>query len=120
MFWFEAMTDALPSQTEFHILLALAGGERHGYGIMQEVERRSGGGVKLGPGTLYGAVKRMLQSGWIEERAADAAEGDDPRRRCYYRLTPTGADVAAGMARHLADLVYLAADRGLVSLKPSS
>ena len=107
----------LPSQTEFHILLALAGGERHGYGIMQEVERRSDGTVRLGPGTLYGAVKRMLESGWIAERAADGP-GDDPRRRCYYRLTPAGGRVASNMARHLADLVYVAAERGLVALKP--
>ena len=112
------MENALPSQTEFHILLALAGGERHGYGVMQEVERRSGGAVKLGPGTLYGAVKRMLKAGWIEERAADDV-GDDPRRRCYYRLTAAGGRVASNMARHLADLVSVAAERGLVDLKPT-
>ena len=109
----------LPSQTEFHILLALAGGERHGYGIMQEVERRSGGAVRLGPGTLYGAVKRMLDAGWIAERAADGP-GDDARRRCYYRLTPAGSRVASNMAQHLADLVYAAAEHGLVSLKPAT
>ena len=108
-------SNPLPNQTEFHILLALAGEERHGYGIMQEVERRSGGAVRLGPGTLYGAVKRMLQAGWIAERAADAAD-DDPRRRCYYRLTPAGSKAASDVARQLADLVYAAAERGLVSL----
>ena len=105
----------VPSQVEFQILLALAGEERHGYGIMQEVERRSGGAVKLGPGTLYGAIKRMLQAGWIDERPADGT-GDDPRRRCYYRLTPAGSRAASDVARQLADLVYAAAERGLVTL----
>ena len=109
-----------PSPTEFDILLALAGGERHGYGIMQDVERRTGGATRLGPGTLYGAVRRMLAAGWIEERPAAAAAGDDARRRCYYRLTPAGRAAAAGEARRLAELVLAAAEHGLLSPKPAA
>ena len=84
------------SHAEFHILVALADRERHGYGIMQEVEARSEGKVRLGPGTLYGAIKRMLAAGLIEESAKrPAADDDDQRRRCYYRLTSLGRNVAA-------------------------
>ena len=81
---------------EFHILLALADRQRHGYGIMQEVASRSGGTVRLGPGTLYGAIKRMLAAGLIEVSATRPVAGnDDQRRRCYYRLTDFGRTVAA-------------------------
>lgn len=104
------------SQTEFHILLALADHERHGYGIMQEVEAGSGGMVRLGPGTLYGAIKRMLASGLIEESTrTPAAENDDPRRRCYYRLTRLGRTAAAEEAERLAELVRVAEAKRLVS-----
>jgi DNA-binding PadR family transcriptional regulator len=76
-----------------HILLALADEERHGYGIMLEVARLTGGATRMGPGTLYGTIKRLLQSGLIEE--ADTRpdpELDDERRR-YYRITPLGLQV---------------------------
>lgn len=77
------MTDQL-SQSEFYILLSLAIKERHGYEIMKQVEQDSGRKVLLGPGTLYGSIKRMLQEGLIEEVA-----GDNPRRK-YYRSTEKG------------------------------
>ena len=100
---------------EFHILLALADGERHGYGIMQEVLARSGGKVRLGPGTLYGAIKRMLAAGLIEESAKrPVAKHDDQRRRCYYRLTRLGRAVAAEEAERLAALVRVAEAKRLV------
>ena len=100
---------------EFQILLALADGERHGYGIMQEVETRSGGTVRLGPGTLYGAIKRMLAAGLIEESAKrPVAKHDDQRRRCYYRLTRLGRAVAAEEAERLAALVRVAEAKRLV------
>jgi DNA-binding PadR family transcriptional regulator len=105
-----------PNPTEFHILLALAGGELHGYGIMQEVERASAGAVRLGPGTLYGAIKRMLRAGWVEEAPVKQSGDDvDPRRRCNYRLTRAGRKAAADAAQQLADLVSVAAERGLIA-----
>jgi DNA-binding PadR family transcriptional regulator len=107
--------DAPLGHTEFQILLALADGERHGYGIMQEVESRSGGKVRLGPGTLYGAIKRMLAAGLIEESAKrPAAKHDDQRRRCYYRLTRLGRAVAAEEAERLAALVRVAEAKRLL------
>ncbi len=107
--------------SEFHILLALADGERHGYGIMQEVEARSQGTVRLGPGTLYGAIKRMLAGALIEESARrPAADKDDERRRCYYRLTRLGRSVAETEARRLAELLRVAHAKRLVSWRPQT
>jgi DNA-binding PadR family transcriptional regulator len=104
------------NHSEFHILLALADGERHGYGIMQEAEARSAGTVRLGPGTLYGAIKRMLAAGLIEESTKrPIAKNDDQRRRCYYRLTHFGRTVAAEEAQRLAALVRVAEAKRLVS-----
>ncbi len=81
------------SPAAFHILLALAGNDLHGYGIMQEVTRQSEGQYKLGPGTLYDNLKRLMLQGVIEEVGAPSSE-DDPRRR-YYRLNTLGRDVLA-------------------------
>ena len=104
------------NHSEFHILLALADGERHGYGIMQEVAVRSAGTVRLGPGTLYGAIKRMLAAGLIEESTKrPIAKNDDQRRRCYYRLTRFGRTVATEEAQRLAALVRVAEAKRLVS-----
>ncbi|HEY7856664.1 MAG TPA: helix-turn-helix transcriptional regulator [Terriglobales bacterium] len=91
----------------FHILVALAGGDQHGYAIMQEVAERSGGKVQLGPGTIYGMIKRLLEQGWIVElRRQERPADDDPRRR-YYRLTPQGRKVAqAEVARLEASLTH--------------
>ncbi len=95
--------DFLPlSAQEFQILLSLADQERHGYGIMQEVEARTGGELRLGPGTLYGAIKRMRGPGLIEE-AGEREEGDERRR--YYRLTELGRAVAVAEAARLQALV---------------
>ena len=69
----------------FYILLALAGGDRHGYGVIKEVQAQTAGTVKLGPGTLYRLIKQLLADGWIAEIEGDS-NGDDERRR-YYRLT---------------------------------
>jgi DNA-binding PadR family transcriptional regulator len=103
--------------SEFHILLALADSERHGYGIMQEVESCSQGAIRLGPGTLYGAIKRLIDSRLIEESARrPAARDDDERRRCYYRLTTAGRNAARTEAERLADLVRVAHAKRLVAL----
>ncbi len=114
-------SDRALNHSEFHILLALADGERHGYGIMQEVEKRSAGSVRLGPGTLYGAIKRMLADGLIEESAdRPSLEEDDQRRRCYYRLTKHGRVTATAEAQRLAALVRVAQDKRLVVIKAPS
>lgn len=92
----------------FHILLAVADADRHGLGIMHDVERRTDGAVLLGPGTLYGTIKRMLRSGLIEESAARPdPEADDPRRR-YYRISALGREVAGHEAERLAQLLGIA------------
>jgi DNA-binding PadR family transcriptional regulator len=109
------------NHSEFHILLALADRERHGYGIMQEVENRSAGTVRLGPGTLYGAIKRMLAAGLIEESAKrPVAKEDDQRRRCYYRLTSLGRTVASAEAARLAAVVRTAEAKRLLGRKTPS
>jgi DNA-binding PadR family transcriptional regulator len=96
------------------ILLALADGERHGYGIMQEVEARTGGETRLGPGTLYGSIKRMLADGLIEESDERPDPGMDDQRRRYYRITGFGEKVAGAEAERLARLVNTAAEKKLV------
>lgn len=98
----------------FHILLALAEGERHGYAIMQEVEKRSGGRVSLGPGTLYYSIKRMVGNGFIEETdERPAADSNDERRR-YYRITGLGRRVAEAESQRMAELVDLARARKFI------
>ena len=97
-----------------HILLSLADEERHGYGIMREVEDRTGGGVRMGPGTLYGSIKRMLGEGLIEESdERPDPELDDSRRR-YYRLTDFGRRVAGAEAERLQGLVNTARTKNLL------
>ena len=102
---------------EFHILLALAGDERHGYAILQEVSTLTGGEIELEPGTLYRALHRMLRDGWVVESARrPAADLDDERRR-YYRITPAGRRVAAAEAARLQRLLTVArANRLLTSV----
>ena len=91
--------------SEFQILLALGDAERHGYGIRQEVASRTGDEVRLGPGTLYGSIKRMLAAGLIEESdERPDPEFDDERRR-YYRITAFGRAVAMAEARRMERLV---------------
>jgi DNA-binding PadR family transcriptional regulator len=101
----------------FHIMLALAEREFHGYGIMQDVERLTGGLFPLGPGTLYRSIQRMLVEGLIEELDnPDGREADKDRRRCY-RLTEFGRRVAQAEASRLATLVDVAKERGLLPRK---
>ena len=85
----EHLNSFLPlSPAVLHILLALAGEDRHGYAIMQEIQRQSEGRYKMGPGTLYDNLQKLLDKGMVAEQPRKDAD-DDPRRR-YYRLTPTG------------------------------
>jgi DNA-binding PadR family transcriptional regulator len=99
----------------FHVLLALADKERHGYEIMQEVQERTAGSVRLGPGTLYGSIKRMLSDGLIEESDdRPDPELDDERRR-YYRLSDFGYRVARAESQRLANLVSNARAKKLLS-----
>jgi DNA-binding PadR family transcriptional regulator len=107
----------LPPAT-FHILLALAAGDRHGYGIIQDVESRTGGALRLSPGTLYRTIQRLLEQGLIAEPKRRADPLDDPRRR-YYRITPFGTLVARAETRRLTDLVRLAKGVGFLAPKPS-
>jgi DNA-binding PadR family transcriptional regulator len=116
-------TTVLPlSPAVFHILLALVDGDRHGYAVMQEVEASTGGEVRLGPGTLYGAIKRLREQGLIEEVEGPAgaeAASDDERRR-YYHLTALGHRVAALEAERLERLLAAArAKRLLPSARPA-
>jgi DNA-binding PadR family transcriptional regulator len=97
-----------PTRAEFHVLLALLDGPRHGYGLMQDVEALSGGELQLGPGTLYTAIKRLRVSRLISETDADAE-----RRRCY-KLTRKGKTVVEEEARRMNELVRAARKRGLL------
>ncbi len=92
----------------FHILLALADGEKHGYAIMQEVGERTGGTMRMGPGTLYGSIQRMLKDGLIVEvqERVEPVHGEERRR--YYRLTSFGQRVVQAEARRLEQLVRIA------------
>jgi len=98
----------------FHILLTLADGERHGYAIMQEVAGRTGGQVRLGPGTLYRSIKRMLEDGLIQESDQRHDPELDDERRIYYRLTDFGQRAAAAEAGRLARLVGVARAKNLL------
>lgn len=101
----------------FHILLALADKERHGYEIMREVDDRTEGKMRLGPGTLYGSIKRMLNDGLIEELdERPDPELDDERRR-YYRLSDFGRRVAIAEAERLDKLVKSARAKKLLSAR---
>jgi DNA-binding PadR family transcriptional regulator len=99
----------------FHILLALADGERHGYGVIKEVDARTEGKVRLGPGTLYGSIKRMLAEGMIEESGERPDPELDDERRRYYRLTKFGRRVAVAEAERLSRLVASARAKRLLS-----
>jgi DNA-binding PadR family transcriptional regulator len=100
------------SSATLHILMALADEDRHGYAIIQDVLARTDGDVRLGAGTLYRSIQRMLEQRLIVEvRERPAPERDDERRR-YYRITPLGAAVARAETRRLSDLVRLARESG--------
>lgn len=108
----------LPLQTAtFHVLVALADSERHGYSIMQDVATRTGGKVRLSAATLYSTIRRMLEQGLIEElRESPDPDSQDERRR-YYALTDFGRRVAMAEARRLTDLLSQARQTGLIPKK---
>jgi len=104
----------------FHVLLALADEERHGYAVIKEVEARTGGKVRLGAGTLYGLVKRFLADGLIEESRRRPAASEDDERRRYYRLTPFGRRVLVADVGRLEETVAIArSKRFLKRIQPA-
>ena len=102
----------LPVAT-YHILLALAAEDLHGYAIIQEVAMRTDGELTLSAGTLYRSIQRMLEQGYIVETRERPAPEDDDERRRYYRITPLGIATAREEARRLAQLVRMARAKGL-------
>lgn len=98
----------------FHVLLALADGEKHGYAVLKEVAEQTSGEVQLSTGTLYGIIKRLLIEGLIVEvRNRTPAENEDQRRR-YYRLTPQGREVAVAEAHRMESLITRARSKRLI------
>lgn len=113
----ESQTPLTPAM--FHVLLALADGEKHGYAILKEVSEQTNGEVQLGTGTLYGIIKRLLTGGMIAEVRRTTAKNDDPRRR-YYRLTDAGRVTAIAEAKRLEKLVAQARSKRLIKvLRPA-
>ncbi len=114
------MQSAQPSLTEFHVLLALAGRPRHGYGIIKRAAEQTDGHVRLGPGTLYGAIRRTTAAGWVAEADPPRGESADSRRTAYYRLTPAGRTAVAEAARRMAGVVAVADGLGLLGRGPAA
>lgn len=108
----QALLPLLPAT--FHILMAVAEEDRHGYAILQDVERRTRGEVRLSAGTLYRSIQRMLEQGLLVETHERPAPEEDDERRRYYRITPFGAAVARAETRRLTELVRLARASGFV------
>ncbi len=107
--------DLLPlTPAVFHVLLALANGERHGYAIMQEIAASTGGRMKMGPGTLYGTVKRLLAARLIEESDERPDPDLDDERRRYYRLSALGERVLRAEAQRYAEIVAAARGKRLL------
>jgi len=98
----------------FHVLLALAGEDLHGYAILKEVEMRTGGKVRLSTGTLYGIIKRLLADGLIVERRSRPSEAMDDERRRYYHLTPQGRQAATAEAERMDEILAVARSRNLL------
>ena len=110
------MSKLLPlPQAVFQILVALADQDRHGYAIMQDVVARTGGALRLSPGTLYGSIKRMLEDGLIVEVDDRPSPEEDDERRRYYRITQFGRDLAKAEADRLTVLLRQARAVGLAS-----
>ncbi len=102
------------SPAMFHVLLALAGDDLHGYAILKEVELRTGGKVRLSTGTLYGIIKRLLTDGLITELRSKTGELSNDERRRYYRLTSRGRELASAEARRLDEVLTVARARNLL------
>ena len=104
--------DLLPlSPAMFHVLVALADGDTHGYAIMKEVEHLTNGAVRLSTGTLYGIIKRLLADGLVRETRVETGGGDERRRS--YTLTPFGRDVARAEAARLEQTIAIARRKAL-------
>ena len=105
------------SHQAFHILVALAESDQHGYGIMQDVEARTRGELRLSPGTLYGSIKRLLEEGLIIELSGKQRphDGSSDERRRYYRLTPLGRSTAEAEVRRMSELLKQARAHGLAA-----
>jgi len=99
----------------YHILLALSDGEKHGYAVMKDVEAQTGGRVKMGPGTLYGSIKRMLSAGLIEEADERPDPALDDERRRYYRLSGLGRRVVAAESLRLSQAVKVAKRKHVIA-----
>jgi DNA-binding PadR family transcriptional regulator len=107
--------DFLPlTPAVFHVLLAISDGERHGYAIMQEIAVSTGGRMKMGPGTLYGTIKRLLEAQLIEESDERPDPKLDDERRRYYRLTGLGQRVVKAEAQRHAEMVEIARGKRLI------
>ncbi|MBN1440532.1 MAG: PadR family transcriptional regulator [Anaerolineales bacterium] len=109
---FQPLTPAV-----YHILLALADGEKHGYAVMKDVEEQTGGNLSMGPGTLYGSIKRMLAAGLIEEVDERPDPAMDDERRRYYRMTALGRRVTAAESKRLAQAVRIARQKHVHALE---
>jgi DNA-binding PadR family transcriptional regulator len=110
----ESVVELLPlPPATFHILLAVLNGERHGYAIIQDVEERTEGELRMSAGTLYRSVARMVEQGLIAEVIPKRRSMADDERRRYYRITPFGTSVARAEMRRLSQLVRLARASGL-------
>jgi DNA-binding PadR family transcriptional regulator len=96
----------------FHVLLALAQGERHGYGIQKDVQEQTGGEVRLGPGTMYGTLQRLMALDWVEEADGPAVPEDERRR--YYRLTRSGRRALKAEVERMDTLVRAARSQRIV------
>ena len=106
------------SNPEFHILLAIADSELHGYAIMREVRESTSGTIRLGPGTLYRCIQDLSRKGLIEESDRYPAPGEDQRRR-YYRLSSMGTRVLSAEARRLSEVVAIAKAKRVLGRTPS-
>jgi DNA-binding PadR family transcriptional regulator len=103
------------SPAEFQVMLALADGSKHGHAIKLDVRERTDGVIDMGPGTLYGAIKRLLRSRWIVEVADGGKDTPDDERRRYYEVTPDGLAAAREEAVRMSALVGIALDKDLIT-----
>lgn len=105
------------TNAEFHILLALAQGDKHGYAIMKWVEGSPDVAIRLGPATLYRTIRTLLEKGMIVELEERPDQGDDDERRRYYRIAASGKTIMAQETERLAKLVSLARDSGFTAIR---